>query len=89
MHSQPSPAQPTAPEFIGSADSSLGIQCPGPTAPQEMHNRTHISHGKNKGYYLVFMAFFFSFSSPVSLNEHKYIDIYILFLGLILPPRIK
>ena len=61
MHPQPSPAQPTAPEFIGSADSSLGIQCPGPTAPQEMHNRTQISHGKNKGYYLVFFGLFFFF----------------------------
>lgn len=84
----PTPARPPAPEFMTFSGSSPGIQCPVPASCPPQHRKCHVnpiqSWERFKGY-----SFFFLFLSPVSLNEHKYIEIYILFLRFDSSPKNK
>lgn len=81
MHPPPQPAQPSPQHLSSSALLTLAQASSvlGPLHHRKCTTEPKSVMGKIKGITWVFLPFFLSFSSPVSLNEHKYIDIYISF----------
>lgn len=87
-HGTPAPAWRSAPELTAFSGYSPGHSVPSSPAAYcatgNAHRNPNQSWEKLKGYY-----FFLLLLSPVSLNEHKYIEIYILFLRFDSSPKNK